>query len=172
MTPDPAAIPSGELTSPDHLVKNGVIAAMAIGLAPIPAVGIVGLVATNLTMIQAISKHYGVPFKKDIAKSGVVSLIGGLLPVSLGVGFSEMLKLIPGFGSIAGAAGTSVLAGAITYGVGRTFIQHFEAGGTFLTMDIAKLRETFSVEFKRGRKFVEDVVRKTKGGAKSSEAAD
>jgi uncharacterized protein (DUF697 family) len=84
----------------------------------------------------------------------VLALISGLVPVSLGVGVSEVLKLIPGFGSLAGATGTSLLAGAVTYGVGRSFIQHFESGGTFLTMDSAAMRQRFTAEFNNGRKVV------------------
>jgi uncharacterized protein (DUF697 family) len=142
----------------DGIVKNGVIAAMAVGLVPIPVIGVVGLVAANLTMLQALSHHYGVPFQRDVAKSAVVSLVGGLAPVGLGVGFSEALKLIPGFGSLAGAAGTSVLAGAVTYAVGRAFIQHFEEGETFLSLDLARLRKVVRFEFKRGRKVAETLA--------------
>ncbi len=142
----------------ESIVKNSVIAAMSVGLIPIPAVGLLGLVATNVTMLQSISKLYGVPFKQELARSAVFALVGGLLPVSLGVGFSELLKLIPGFGSVAGAAGTSVLAGAVTYGVGRTFVEHFEEGGTFLSLDIARLRKTFTFEFNRGRKVAEEMA--------------
>lgn len=157
-TPDRKAAAEG-------IVKNGVIAAMGVGLVPIPAVGIVGLVATNVTVIQSLSRLYGVPFKQEAARSVVMSLVSGLLPASLGVGFSELLKLIPGFGSLAGAAGTSILAGAVTYGVGRTFAQHFEEGGTFLSLDMAKMRETFNTEFKKGRKAVEELVARKKPAA-------
>jgi uncharacterized protein (DUF697 family) len=74
------------------------------------------------------------------------------------MGLSELLKLIPGFGTVAGAAGTSVLAGAITYGIGETFAQYFAEGGTFLAIDAGKLRGNFSTQFARGRKAVEEMV--------------
>jgi uncharacterized protein (DUF697 family) len=143
----------------DSIVKNSVIAAMAIGLVPIPLVGAVGLVGTNITMLQSLSKHYGVPFRRDLAKSTILSLIGGLLPISIGVGFSEMLKLVPGFGSVAGAAGTSILAGSVTYGVGRAFIPHFEDGQTFLTLDMARLRKAFRFEVRQGRAVAGDLAK-------------
>jgi uncharacterized protein (DUF697 family) len=138
----------------ESAVKNTVIGAMAAGLVPIPMVGLIGLVGANVAMLNALSKIYGVPFKQQAARSAVLALISGLVPVSLGVGVSEVLKLIPGFGSLAGATGTSLLAGAVTYGVGRSFIQHFESGGTFLTMDSAAMRQRFAAEFNNGRKVV------------------
>lgn len=163
--PVPDAETPDRKAAAESIVKNGVIAAMGVGLVPIPAVGIVGLVATNVTVIQSLSRLYGVPFKQEAARSVVMSLVSGLLPASLGVGLSELLKLIPGFGSLAGAAGTSILAGAVTYGVGRTFAQHFEEGGTFLSLDMAQMRQTFSTEFKKGRKAVEELVSRQKPAA-------
>lgn len=153
-------------TAAEALVKNGVIGSMAVGLVPVPVVGIVGLVASNVNMLQGMSKIYGVPFMHEAARSVVISLVGGLIPVSLGVGFSEILKLIPGFGSIAGAAGTSILAGSITYGVGHAMIAHFESGGTFLAPDLDRLRGAFSTEFQKGRKVAEDLAKSMRKGGK------
>jgi hypothetical protein len=44
-----------------------------------------------------------------------------------------------------------VFAGAATYAIGKVFIQHFEAGGTLLDFEPAKVREHFRQQFEKGR---------------------
>ena len=38
-------------------------------------------------------------------------------------------------------------AAAVTWAMGRIFIQHFETGGTLLDFDADKMREHFQAEF-------------------------
>lgn len=126
-----------------HIAKNGVIGAMAVALVPVPAFDMAAVMAINLKMLHALGEHYGVPFSENVAKSTVLSLASGVAPVACIMGLSSVLKLIPGIGTVAGTAGTSVLAGAFTYAVGKVFIQHFESGGTFVDFDPASVRDVF-----------------------------
>ena len=43
-------------------------------------------------------------------------------------------------------------SGALTYAVGRVFIQHFESGGTFLDFDPAEVSKYFAEKYEQGRK--------------------
>ena len=124
---------------------------MALGLVPVPVFDMVAVVATQLKMIHALSRVYGVKFTENIAKSIVLSLIGGILPVGAAASVGSLLKTIPGLGSLAGSASVSLLAGALTFAVGKVFVQHFESGGTLLDFDPSKVRDRFREEFQRGK---------------------
>jgi uncharacterized protein (DUF697 family) len=95
-----------------------------------------------------------------------VSLLAGAIPVTFAAGFASLIKLIPGVGTVAGSISMSVLAGGLTYAVGRVFVQHFESGGTFLDFDPAKVRGEFTKAFEQGKvyaKQLEPEARKAKG---------
>ncbi|MBI1208002.1 MAG: DUF697 domain-containing protein [Azospirillum sp.] len=135
----------------DAIVKTGVIAAMGLGLVPIPVFDMVAVVGAILHMVRELARHYGVDFNEVLARSISVSLIGGVLPVLATAGLSSLLKVIPGFGSLAGGASVSVLSGALTYAVGRTFVSHFEGGGTLLDLDLEAARRSFKTLVEQGR---------------------
>lgn len=145
---------SPDVGSVDSIIKNHVISAMGIGLIPIPGVDIAGVVAVQLRMVQKLSEVYGVAFKENVAKAAVLSLAGGITPVALAGGLVSALKIVPGLGSIAGAAGVSVLAGAMTYAIGRVFQQHLDSSGTLLDFDPSKVRDVLKREFEAGKKLV------------------
>ena len=44
----------------------------------------------------------------------------------------------------------ALFVAAYTWALGNVFIQHFEAGGTFLDFDPEKVREHFRTYFKEG----------------------
>ena len=58
--------------------------------------------------------------------------------------------MIPLFGIFSFAA-MPTLNAAISYAVGKVFIQHFESGGTFLDFDPKKVRAYFEDQFREGR---------------------
>ena len=68
-----------------------------------------------------------------------------------------MIKSFPVIGSVIGGATVSVLSGALTYAVGRVFIQHFEQGGTLLNFDPKKMREHFKRELKDGKEVAQSL---------------
>jgi len=157
---------SQRVTKAESTVKNHVITAMGLGLVPIPVFDLAALSATQLNMLHSLTRQYEVPFTKDLGKTAIVSLIGSAIPVISVIGLSSFAKLIPGIGSLAGSAGVSLLSGALTYAVGRVFIQHFESGGTLLSFNAREMRKFFKREFAAGKKFAKDLG----GKAKASEA--
>lgn len=144
-------------------VRNYTIAAVGVGVVelipvistlPFP-VDIALLTGVQLKMLHRLAHNYGVAFSKDAGKTAISALIGGVLVPAAGVKpVTSMVKLIPGVGQVVGAAsmiGTSTIGGAATYAVGKVFIQHFEAGGTFLAFDPEKVRKYFAEEFEKGK---------------------
>jgi uncharacterized protein (DUF697 family) len=125
---------------------------MGVGLIPVPGVDIAGVVAVQLRLVQRLSEEYGVTFRENVAKAAVLALAGGMVPATLAGTLVSALKFIPGFGSVAGAAGMSVLGGGMTYAVGRVFHEHLASGGTLLDFDAAKVRDVLKREFEAGKK--------------------
>ena len=135
------------------VIKNHVIAAMAVGLLPIPGVDMAGTVAIQVRMVHQICEIYDVTLRENAAKAAVLSLAGGLLPATLATGFVSGLKFIPGLGSLTGAAGASLLGGAMTYAIGRVFHQHLETHESMIDFDPTKARTAMRREFDNGVNF-------------------
>ena len=139
------------------IVKNHIIASIALGLVPVPLFDLAALTATQMSMLRNLSEHYGVSFEESGSKALLASLVGGSLPVLGAVGFSSFIKLIPGIGTLGGSASLSIVAGAVTYAIGQTFIMHFEKGGTFEDFDPKLAREFFQREVDNGKEFVQSM---------------
>ncbi|MEB4591309.1 DUF697 domain-containing protein [Candidatus Thiothrix sp. Deng01] len=156
----------------NNIVKNHIIASMALGLVPVPLFDIAALVTAQINMLRSLSEHYDLPFDDTDSRSLVTSLIGGSLPVLGVVGLSSFAKLIPGVGTLLGSASLSVSAGAVTYAVGQTFIMHFEAGGTIGNFDASKAQAFFKREFDKGKALVRDIREEVKGPAAGKAAGE
>jgi uncharacterized protein (DUF697 family) len=149
----------------EKLSKNHVLASMGVGLIPLPLVDMVALMGIQLDLIRKIASEYDVPFRQDLGKSIISSLMGGFLPVTVGCTLASMIKFIPLIGQTTGAVTMPVVSGASTYAIYKVFVQHFESGGTFLDLDPAKVKAYFSEQFTKGKKFAMDL--KTKEAAKT-----
>jgi uncharacterized protein (DUF697 family) len=99
-------------------------------------------------MIKELSDLYGVPFREDLVKKLLASLLSGAAGVGAGTALAISFgKLIPGIGAVLGAVMAPVTVGAITYATGNVFVLHFEAGGTLLDFDARAMRAHFKTEF-------------------------
>ncbi|MEZ5452434.1 MAG: DUF697 domain-containing protein [Thiothrix sp.] len=154
----------------NNIVKNHIIASMAMGLVPVPLFDLAALVTTQMNMLRSLSEHYGVPFDDSDSKSLVTSLVSGSLPVLGVVGLSSFAKLIPGVGTLVGSASLSISAGAVTYAVGQTFIMHYEAGGTLENFEPKQAQAFFKREFDKGKSFVQEIRDEIKGPATATHA--
>lgn len=141
----------------EKISRNHVIAASGIGLVPIPIADIVALVAVQIDMIRDLSREYDVPFRKDVGKSVVMSLLGSIAPVGIGGTMSSLIKCIPLIGQTTGAVTMPLISGAATYAIYKVFVQHFESGGTFLDLDPAKVKSYFAEQFTKGKKVAADI---------------
>ncbi len=137
--------------------RNHILAAMGVGLFPLPLIDFVALIGIQLDMIRTVSAEYGVPFRRDVGKSVITTLLGGFLPVALGGALSSLIKCIPLIGQTTGAITMPVISGASTYAVHKVFVQHFESGGTFLDLDPSKVKSYFAEQFDKGKKVAADL---------------
>jgi uncharacterized protein (DUF697 family) len=151
-------------------VRNYTLGAMGASLVPMPVVDLAAITAIQLKMLHSLSKLYGVQFRKDLGKSLIASLIGGYIPyITATTLASSFIKFVPFIGHGLALVSMPILAGATSYAVGKVFIQHFEAGGTFLDFDPEEVREYFAQQFKEGEKLAAEL--QANGAVKGNDAA-
>ena len=155
----------------DTLIRKRVYGAMALGLAPVPMLDLVGLFAIQTELVNSLAKQYGVAFSKDRVRNILSTLLGSALPVALGPVAFSLLKAIPLIGMTAGAATMSIMGGSATYAVGRVFNRHFATGGTLIDMDAGKLKESFRTYYDEGKQYVKGLRKKPAEAAEAEGAA-
>jgi len=138
----------------NNTIKNHVIGVMGATLIPIPLFDLVALTGVQLKMLHSLAKLYDVPFSKNLGKSLIASLLGGVMPTSAAMTLASLVKAVPGLGTATGMVSVSVLGGATTYAIGSVFMQHFESGGTLLDFDAKKMRDYFSSKLQEGKAVV------------------
>lgn len=135
----------------DRLIRNHVYGAMGVGLIPVPIVDFVALTGVQLNMLRRLAKLYEVPFSQDKVKNLLSCLVGSAIPVGLSIPVASLLKAIPIIGQTAGVLGTSITGAAMTYAVGKVFLQHFASGGTFLNFNPDEVKEYYARMFQEGK---------------------
>lgn len=136
----------------DKLIQDYAFGSSLTGFIPIPVMDTLSLISVQRLMLMQMSKLYGIPFSRHLAKTWLSTLMSGVSPQIASPMVGSFLKLIPGIGTLAGGATTAALGGASTYAVGKVFQQHFENGGTFETFDPKKAETAFSTELENGLK--------------------
>ena len=151
---DPISHRVDRLSNVHNSVKNYTIAAVSVGIVPIPLIDMAALSSIQLKMLHSISKQYDIPFSKNIVKSLVSALIGGSASVTIALPLASLLKTVPIIGQTSGVLCTSVIGAASTYAIGKVFVAHFESGGTFLNFDTEKAKAHFNELYEEGKDFV------------------
>jgi uncharacterized protein (DUF697 family) len=178
--PDPAeeSVASDAPAGPAHLnraneiVQRNVYWAMGAGVLPLPVFDLVAITGVQLKMLRQLSKVYDVPFREGVAKKAITSLLVGLGGVGIGgiVGAS-LFKFVPFVGASLGAVSIPVISGMLTHAVGRTFVMHFESGGTLLDFKPAVMRDYFRNEFSSSKDMVSDMKASSRPAPKRAGAA-
>lgn len=117
------------------IIRKHVLAGMAMGAIPLPIIDVATLTATQLHLLDSLSRNYKVKFNKKLAKAKLLSLLSSALPTTTVMGLNSLTKLVPGIGTISGSLSLSALSGAVIYATGHVFVRHFEAGGTLENFD-------------------------------------
>lgn len=135
----------------EHVLRQYTLGGMAVGLVPLPFVDLAALVALQLKMLHSLAGIYDIEFKSDLGRSAIASLIGSTASTGLSPTLAASLgKFIPGIGQTLASGSAVLLNGAATYAVGKVFIQHFAAGGTFLSFDPEAVRDYFQTQLQEG----------------------
>lgn len=138
-------------------VASAALAAVSEGAAPIPFADCALLIPTQLGMIATITVIFGFDVNKSVITALVSSTIGTGGATVLGkTVVGNLLKLIPGAGSIIGGAISAATAGVITAALGEAYIGIMELvfKGEMSLKDVGstKGKEKMSKFFKEGLK--------------------
>ena len=111
------------------------------GLIPLPVVDLVAVGGLQIQMLRRLSQIYDVEFSENRGKALIASLAGTMIPATSGIGAASALKTMPFLGMVASAFVMPALSAGFTYAIGKTFIQHFESGGSLLDFNPPDYRE-------------------------------
>lgn len=140
----------------NSIIRFRTLFATGIGFVPFPVLDAAGILAIQLWMIRDLAKVYDIPFKKQLARSIIGSLVGNISTVGA-------IKFIPGLGSLLGGGAVALSGAAATYALGKVFIQHFSQGGTLLTFDPIKSQAYFQQLYEEGKASVEELKEQEAG---------
>lgn len=137
-----------------RIIRNYSTGALLIGLIPVPLLDVALAVALQVRMLQQLSLHYGYKFESEQRVYSVLgSLFGGAaLPLLLMPLLVSLIKFIPVLGTMPAMVAMPMILGSCSYATGRTFMQHFEAGGTLLSFNPVKARQVLRAYYQEGRK--------------------
>jgi uncharacterized protein (DUF697 family) len=122
--------------------------AMASALIPVPFADVAAVTLVQLDMVKALADAYEVEYDRSRTRALILSLAGATA-ARLG---ASALKVLPGFGTIAGATTQVVLSGASTFALGQIFMNHFEQRGSLEGFETDALRERYQLYLERGRR--------------------
>ena len=133
------------------VVKQHAWWSVGAGILPLPLIDMAALVGVELRMLSKLSEIYEVPFKENRVKGVVTTLLGTVVSTSVGASLGSLVKFVPLVGTLATIAAVPGMYSAVTYALGRVFMTHFEAGGTFLDCDAEKMRAYFVAEYEKAK---------------------
>lgn len=152
---DPATDPAVRADDARALVKRFSLWSAGAGLLPFPVLDMALMTGVQVKMIYHLSKMYDIPFSENRAKAVVGSLVSTVVPGGAAMGvvgsIGSLVKSIPVVGTLVGLVVTPAVGYAVTYAVGRVFMQHFETGGTLLNFKPEEMREHFKAEFEAAK---------------------
>lgn len=112
------------LEKADSVVLTAVATTATTGAVPIPFADAPLLIGEQVAMMLAINNIFKIEIEKDALKSLITAVLGVGGATLLGKTVaSNLLKFIPGAGSVAGGAVSAGTAGAITLALGKAYIQ-------------------------------------------------
>ena len=104
-------------------VATAAATAAGIGAAPIPFADAAVLIPTEITMIASITAFFGFELNKSVLTSLVSSVVGTAGATFLGrTVVSNLFKMIPGVGLVAGGAISGATASLMTTALGEAYI--------------------------------------------------
>lgn len=141
-------VQADRLDAARKLISSATKWSMAASLIPVPYLDLATLATLQTRLILNLAALYDQRLPKE-AVSGVISvLIGTLAPAGASQITTGLLsKLLPGVGSLIGAASIAAFSSAATYAVGNVFLRHFENGGTYATFSTKDVKAELKKEF-------------------------
>jgi uncharacterized protein (DUF697 family) len=116
----------------------------------------------QIKMIANLCQEYETPFNKELGRGIVSVLVGSITELGVSAGVASLLKGVPFIGGLLSGASFAVTGAAVTYAMGKIFIQHFEAGGTLLTFNPEKMKAHFRKLYEEGKTVAQEMAKEAK----------
>ena len=123
------------------LVDRFAIWSGVAGLIPVPVVDVLAVGGLQVQMVRRLSQIYEVEFSENRGKALIGALAGTMIPATSGMGAASAMKAVPVLNILAAGFVMPVLSAGASYAIGKTFIQHFESGGTLLDFNPPDYKE-------------------------------
>jgi uncharacterized protein (DUF697 family) len=104
-------------------------------LIPFAGVDVAALAGIHIALIKELCEHYDIDFTEHTARNVLIGVAASIVPGTVGSILGR--KILGIFGWTLMSAGSA----AFSYGIGRLFIEHFEGGGTLLSLDHRRLHK-------------------------------
>lgn len=149
------------LEEADSVVLGFAAAAGATGAIPIPFADAPLLIGEQVAMMAAINAVFKMDIGKDMLKSLVTAALGVSGATAVGkMIVSNLLKLLPGIGTVGGGAISAATAGLITLALGKAYIQvckeikmgKLNQDDLFKKAGADALKEAFKEQLKKNKK--------------------
>lgn len=110
-------------TAAHKFVATAALAAAAAAASPIPFTDTAVMPPILLTMMVSISLAFGIPLQQNILSTLVTGALAGALGPLGGIQFvSNIIKIVPGLGSLTGGALAATAAATLTTVIGEAYI--------------------------------------------------
>jgi len=108
-----------------HRIAFYVTAAGAIGATPIPFSDFPLLMANEVALVTNLANVYGLPLNGASIRQWIWALMSTAGVAGAGMAFGSVVKMIPGWGTIAGGATNCLIASSFTFGLGMLAMELF-----------------------------------------------
>jgi uncharacterized protein (DUF697 family) len=137
------------LHAAESILRTHALLAGGAGFLPGNGIDVAAMSLAQLEQLRRLSVLYGIDFSDDLARKLVATLLNGFVPLQIAAPVADVLKMVPLLGQLAGTLSMACLGGAVSYAIGKAFVQHFESGGTFLTFDPRQVRAYFKDQYRQ-----------------------
>lgn len=136
-----------------RLIHRHSLYAVAGALIPVPMIEVVTSTSAQIHLVAQLCDIYQVRFSDQAIKASLATFASVALPASgLGAAAYMAARAVPVIGPLLSLTTAPVLAGAMTWAVGRVFAWHFEKGGTIEDFRTADAVDRFKQEFAEGKR--------------------
>lgn len=144
------------------LILGYAAAAGVAGAAPLPGVALPGMASVQAGMLNALAGRYGLVLTPALFRDLVGAVGGGTAMYWLLIRFgaAELLKLVPGVGTVPGALMNSVGSFALTYALGEAACVYFGYTKKGQTPPNEEVRRAFRQAFAEGLKKARQQMRR------------
>lgn len=128
-----------------RIVHRYVGVSAVAGLITVPVLDVAALGGVHISLIKELTEHYGHEFSEHAARNIVIAVAASLMPGAIGSMLGrKALRVLPFISHGAGLLTMSAFSAAVSYGLGRVIIRHFEAGGTLDSFNPEQLHRFFA----------------------------